>query len=122
MLLEDVFHRVEAGLERLGRALFQPDPQSQLRADIAELTAELRERHEQLRQTRQKLREAQRRLEENRQAVKHLAVRVERAVRDQEGPQAYHLALEVDKLRQEIARDEERVPRGEQAVWSIEFK
>ena len=122
MMLEDVFHRVEAGFENLGRYFFNSDPHAALRANIADLTCELCERHELLRITRKKLHDAQRRLEENRQTVVLLSSRVERAVREGEGRQAYHLALEVDKLRQEIRRDDERVPRYSQAVWSIEFK
>jgi hypothetical protein len=75
-----------------------------------------------LRAARKKLADAQRRLEENQQTVVLLRSRIELAVKRGEGPHAWHLALEVDHLRQEIAQDRERVPRYEQAVWSIEFK
>ena len=55
MLLEDVFHRFEAGVESLGRYLFSNDPQTQLRGDIAVLSDDLRDRHEILRNIRKKL-------------------------------------------------------------------
>jgi chromosome segregation ATPase len=122
MSIEEVFHRVEAGLESLGRYLFKPDPFAKLRGEIADVTADLNERHEALRAARKKLQDAQRRLDENQQTVVLLRSRIEVAVRRGEGPHAWHLALEVDHLRQEIARDRERAPRYEQTVWSIEFK
>jgi phage shock protein A len=122
MLLEDVFHRVEAGFEDLGRYLFKPDPQAALRREIADLTDDLRDRHETLRTARKKFKDAQRRLEENQQTVVLLQSRIELAVRRDDGPHAWHLALEVDRLRQEIGQDRERLPRYEQTVWSIEFK
>jgi phage shock protein A len=122
MLLEDVFHRVEEGFENLGRYLFKPDPHAQLRREIADLTDDLRERHEALRVARNKLKDAQCRLEENQQTVVLLQSRIELAVKRGQGPHAWHLALEVDQLRQEIARDRERLPRYDQTVWSIDFK
>jgi phage shock protein A len=122
MLLEDVFHRVEAGFENLGRLLFATDPQAQLRRDVAELTDDLRDRHDSLRTARKKLKDAQRRLEENQQTVVLLQSRIELAVKRGEGSHAWHLALEVDRMRHEIANDRERLPRYEQVVWSIEFK
>lgn len=122
MLLEDVFHRVEAGFEDLGRFLFKPDPQAALRRDIADLTRELQERHETLRTARRKLKDAQRRLEENQQTIVLLQSRIEAAVKRDDGSRAWHLALEVDRMRQEVAQDRERIPRYEQTVWSIEFK
>ena len=122
MSIEEVFHRVEAGLESLGRYLFKPDPYAKLRGQIAAVTEDLEMRHELLRATRKKLKDAQRRLEDNQQTVVLLSSRIELAVKRGEGPHAWHLALEVDKLRQEIAQDRERIPRYEQTVWSIEFK
>ena len=122
MLLEDVFHKVEAGFEGLGRYLFKPDPLAPLRNQIADLTLDLHERHEALRKARQKLCAAEQRLTENQQTVVLLSSRIELAVKRGDGPQAYHLALEVDRLRQEIVQDHERVPRYEQTVWSLEFK
>jgi DNA repair exonuclease SbcCD ATPase subunit len=122
MLLEDVFHRIEAGFENLGRYLFTTDPQAKRRGEIAALTDDLRGRHELLRNTRKKLKDALRRLEENQQTVVLLSSRIELAVKRGEGAHAWHLALEVDKLRQEIVQDRERLPRYEQTVWSIEFK
>jgi len=122
MLLEDVFHRIEAGLEEMGRCLFKPDPQAALRQEIAVLTHELRERHDTLRSARRKLKDARRRLDENQQAIVLVQSRIEQAVRRNDGSQAWHLALEVDRMRQEIAQDRERLPRYEQTVWSIEFK
>jgi chromosome segregation ATPase len=122
MLLEDIVHRVEEGFENLGRYLFKPDPHAQLRSDIAELTHDLRDRHDALRQARKKYKDAQTRLEESQQAVVLLRTRIEMAMKRKEGTHAWHLALEVDQLRQEIAQDQERLPRYEQTVWSIEFK
>jgi hypothetical protein len=121
-MLEDVFHRFESGLEELGRFLFKPDPHAKLRAAITVLTDDLSDRHEALRNTRKKLKDAHRRLENNQQAVVLLSSRIEMAVSRGEGSHGYHLALEVDRLRQEIAEDRVRVPRYEQAMWSIEFK
>lgn len=122
MLLEDIVHRVEEGFENLGRYLFKPDPHAQLRSDIAELTHDLRDRHEALRQARKKYKDAQTRLEENQQTIVLLRTRIEMAMKRKEGTHAWHLALEVDHLRQEIAHDQERLPRYEQTVWSIDFK
>src|SRR5262249_58164915 len=61
MSIEEVFHRVEAGLGRLGRDLFKPDPYAKLRGQIAAGAEEPEVGAEVLGAPRQKLKEPPRR-------------------------------------------------------------
>jgi hypothetical protein len=122
MRLEEIVHRVEARLFGLGRVAIQADAASDVgeeidltQADRSQLVAEL-ERAQAQRD------EVQQRLNERQAQAALLPSLVESSFRRGKAAQAMRQALELDRLRRDIADDQQALPRLEQACWCLEFR
>jgi hypothetical protein len=121
MNLEQLAHAVEDQLLRLGRRLWRPDPVAALRDDIDRVGRLLGERRAALDRSRAARDAARRRLEENQTEAALLASQVETCLLRGAREQAWHRALDLDRLRQQLAENGRAVPRHDQAAWSLEF-
>jgi hypothetical protein len=123
MSLEKIVYTVEQGLRDLaGHLTGVAASRAQLEQEDERLGQELEVACRGLRQWQKELEVTRRRLGENQPAAVLLPSRVEECVRRGEGPTAYKMALELDRIRTEIAEDEEKLPRQEQTCWSLQFR
>ncbi len=117
MKFEHLIHRVESRLAELF-----DDAQDELREQAAALAATVARHEEELEAARARRDEAALRLERNTQAVALLPSSIEDSVRRSKSAQAMRQALELERLRREMAEDRTELPRLEQAIWSLSFR
>jgi chromosome segregation ATPase len=117
MKFEHLIHRVESRLAELF-----DDAQDELREQAAALAAAVARHEEALEAARARRDEAALRLERNTQAVALLPSSIEDSVRRGKSAQAMRQALELERLRREMAEDRAELPRLEQAIWSLSFR
>lgn len=123
MSLEKIVYTVEQGLRDLAEQLTgNAGVRAQLEQEEQRLGQELETLCRGLRQWQKELTTTQRRLGENQPAAGLLPSRIQECVTQGDGPQAYKMALELDRIRREIAEDEEKQPRQEQTCWSLQFR
>ncbi len=121
MTLEDFVHSVESRLLGLGRLIWRPDPQASVLEELDRNEAQARARRQELASAESEAEALQRRISDRRAAADLLAAEVEAASARGEADRAWRLALDLDRVRQELARDECQIPRLEQLVWSLKF-
>jgi hypothetical protein len=63
----------------------------------------------------------QRRIDDRRAAIDLLVAQVEAARTAGQSDRAWRLALDLDRLRQELSEDEKRLKPVEQVTWSLGF-
>jgi hypothetical protein len=120
-MLEQLLHSVELGLKDLGRRLLEPSPREKLLDEIDRLSAQLQQRCAELTTSQRELAAVKRRLRDNPTAAALLRSHIEMAVRHGCSEPAWNAALELDKLRQSLAGDQQACPRLEQRCWSLHF-
>jgi chromosome segregation ATPase len=120
-MLEQLIYSVETGLKDLGRRLVQPSTREQLLDEIDRLNLQLQQCCAELTNSQRELAGVQRRLRDNPTTAALLHSRIEALLRNGQAEQAWHAALELDQLRQELAADQEAWPRLEQRCWSLHF-
>ena len=120
-MLEQLMQSVESGLKDLSRRLLQPSPREQLLEDLYQVNAQLRVRREELTKAQQELAGIKRRLRDNPTRAALLHSRVETMLKNRRMDQAWCTSLDLDQLRQTMARDQETCPRVEQRCWSLHF-
>jgi hypothetical protein len=121
MLLEQVVHNVESKLVRIGQRLWA-DPQALFEEQGERLRSELKRQRAVLERQQAELAAAQDRLRENENAVGSLPLRIDRCIRNGQGPEAWQMALRLDEARQQLVADRVAVPRLEQVCWSLHFR
>jgi hypothetical protein len=119
MTLEQLVYDVEA---RLGRLLWRPDPLAELEEEAGRVAKELQDRREALARCDAARIAIKRRLLDNQAAAALLPSQIEASVRTGQTPQAWRLALDLDRLRKSIVEDQAALPRQDQACWSLQFK
>jgi hypothetical protein len=118
MTLEQIVHCLETGLARLFR---RPEPAT-ARDEAERVAAELEARQQILEGWERDLAALRQRLADRRLAEARLTAAVESCLRDQRPHLAWKNALELERLRQEVADDQARLPRLEQTCWSLRFQ
>jgi chromosome segregation ATPase len=121
MMLEQLLHTVELGLQDLSRRLLEPSPREQLLDEIDRVSAQLQQRCAELTTSQRELAGVKRRLRDNPTTAALLHSRIETALRQSRSEQAWRAALELDQLHQSLAVDQEACPRLEQRCWSLHF-
>ncbi len=121
MTLEDFVHSVESRLLGLGRLIWRPDPQASVLEALDQNEAQARARRHELAAAESEAEAVRRRIADRRAAADLLAAEVETASARGEADRAWRLALDLDRVRQELARDECQIPRLEQLAWSLKF-
>ena len=122
MELEKILQNVEARLVRVGHALWQPDPKAVLREKVEVLNEDLQERHDALEAANAERRALERRLRETKNAIDVLMGHIQTCVSCGHGAPAWQFALQLDGLRQSLAKDQTRLPQIEQICWSVQFQ
>ncbi len=117
-----IVQRVEARLVGLGKAMIQADRASDLLEEIDLVRAERDRLSSELASARARHEEVRRRLEEKQCAAALLVSQVESSFRRAKTAQAMRQALELDRLRREVADEQATLPRLDQACWSLEFR
>jgi phage shock protein A len=121
MTLEDFVHTVESRLLGLGRKLLRPDPKSPLYDALDRNQVQIRERQREIAAAEAEQSTLQRRVDDRRAAADLLAAQVETAWAAGQSDRAWRLALDLDRVRQELAEDEKRLPALAQVTWSLGF-
>jgi hypothetical protein len=121
MTLEDLVHTVESRLLGLGRLLWRPDPMASLYDALDRNEVQLRARRREAAAAESERAALRRRVEDRRAAAELLAARVESSWSLGQAEQAWRLALDLDRVRQELSEDEKKVTRLDQLVWSLSF-
>lgn len=122
MSLETVVHRVEAKFLDIGRAMIQADPVSEMLEELDQLRGEQVRDEARLAGLRGRLGLLGQTLAEKQEAAALLPAQVEASLLRDKRSQALRQALELDRLRREIAEQQAEVPRVEQAIWCLEFR
>jgi hypothetical protein len=113
---------VESRLWDAGRRLWRCDPKEPLRDAVERATGALRSRYNQLTAARAELEALRTRLEENQASAALLGSAVDDSLKRGAREQAWRLALELDRLRRQLADDQARLPKQEQLCWSLDFR
>jgi predicted flavoprotein YhiN len=121
MSLEDLVHRVESRLLRLGRMFCPVDPLSALYDALDRNEVQLRKRRADLDVAEAERVSLQTRLDNRRAAADLLTAQIEASWASGHSDRTWRLALELDRMRQEIAEDEKRLPSLSQLTWSLGF-
>ena len=122
MSLEEIVHRVEARLFGLGRVAIQADPASDRREEIDLTVAEQSRLIAELERAQTRCEEVRRQANDRQAQAALLPSLIESSFRRGKAAQAMRQALELDRLRRDLAIDQEALPRLEQACWSLEFR
>jgi hypothetical protein len=120
--LEKMLQQVESRLVRVGEAIWKPDPKSKLRDESQRLSDELRQRHDALEVARATRAATAHRIWENKNGSDVLTGHIQACLGCGSGDQAWQFALQLDRVRQELTADVARLPKLEQACWSIQFQ
>src|SRR5262249_16267605 len=121
MGLEQLIHRVEAGLFGLGRNLLG-DRREERIAECQGLLADVARHQAALTVPQDRLFPLQRRIKHNEDQVAALPAQIEDSVRRDKNTRALWQALLLDRLRQELAADRAELPRLEHVCWSLGFR
>jgi hypothetical protein len=121
MTLEDFVQSVESRLLGLGRFFWRADPLASLYEAQERIEVRLRDRRRQLAAAEEERSALVRRLADRRAAADLLAAQVEAAYSGSQAERAWRLALDLDRVRQEIVEDEKRLQPLEQVAWSLGF-
>jgi chromosome segregation ATPase len=120
--LEKMLQNVESRLVRVGQAIWKPDSKAQVREASEQLSEELRSRHDALEQARAERMAAARRVFESKNAAQVLTDHIQTCLSCGHGDQAWQFALQLDRLRQQLAADQAQLPKLEQVCWSLQFQ
>jgi hypothetical protein len=121
MTFEDFVHTVESRLFGLGRLLWRPDPLAKVYDALDQNEVQSQKRRRELATAEIELSSLRRRIADRKAAADLHMARVESARAAGEADHAWRLALELDRLRQEIGEDEKSLARAEQVTWSLGF-
>lgn len=121
MTLEQLVHQVESSLAGLARALWRPDPVAELREEIAQVVRDLRDRQAALARVQSARSAGEARRRHNQTSAVPLPSQIRFALHQGQGDQAWQQALELDRIRQELAEDREALPRLEREESGIQF-
>ncbi len=121
MKLERIIYDVEARLVDLGHRALGGGPREALREEMEELQAEMARRRSALQRAEEEREAVRARLHENESAVSLLPSQVESSVRRDKASQAMRQAVELERRREELARDRAALPRLDQTCWSLQF-
>jgi phage shock protein A len=121
MTLEDLVHSVETRLFGLGRLFCQPDPNAKLLDALEHNEVQLQNRRRELAAAEAEQNALERRRKDRRAAADLLQVQIEAASTSGQSDRAWRLALDLDRVRQELSEDEKRLPSLEQVTWSLGF-
>jgi hypothetical protein len=121
MTLEKIVQNVEERLMDLGRRLLDPKPNAKPRTEAEEITENLLERRATLESTLAERDEMQRRLGEKQSAAVLLTSKIETCLHKGRTEEAWRHALDLERIREAIARDQVEIPRLDQICWSLEF-
>jgi hypothetical protein len=116
--IEQLIQQVESRLVEL----FDTDARQALAEQEESLHAAVARHEDELEAARARRAEAAARLEANAEAAALLPSRIEDSVRRGKSSQAMRQALELERLRRELADDRDELPRLEQTIWSLEFR
>jgi hypothetical protein len=121
MTLEDLVHRVESRLLGLGRLFWQAEPLASLYDALDRNEVQVRARRRDLTTAEAEMMSLQTRIGNRRAAADLLRAQVEASWAAGQADRAWRLALELDRVHQEIADDEKRLPSLTQLTWSLGF-
>jgi hypothetical protein len=121
MTLEDFVHRIESRLLGLGRLFWRPDPMAPFYDALDRNEVRLRARRRELAAAEAELSALRRRVKDRRAAADLLAVGVETASAAGQADRAWRLALDLDRIRQELSDDGKRLAQVENLEWSLGF-
>ncbi len=121
-MLERWVQSVESGLWSLGRRLWRADDKEQLRDEVLQASDDLRKRHDALKKAQAELEAMRRRIGENQASAALLTAAVDNSLNRGAGERAWRLALELDRVRRQLADDQARLPKEEQRCWSLDFQ
>jgi predicted nucleic acid-binding Zn-ribbon protein len=122
MELDRILQNVESRLVRVGHALWKPDPKATLREEADLLNEELHDRCDALEVAKAERSALERRLRETKNAIDVLMGHIQTCVACGHGAPAWQFALQLDGLRQTLAKDQARLPQIEQVCWSVQFQ
>jgi hypothetical protein len=121
MTLEDLVRTVESRLLGWGRMLWRADPMAPLYEALDRNEVQLRARRREVAEAETEQSALRRRVEDRRAAADLLAAQVESAWSLAQSDRAWRLALDLDRVRQELGEDEKKLTRLDQLVWSLGF-
>jgi hypothetical protein len=121
MTLEELVHSVESRLLGLGRLLWRPDPAALLQDALDRNEVQAGSRRRELAAAEAELASLQRRIDDRRAAIDLLVAQIEAARTAGQADRAWRLALDLDRLRQELSEDEKRLKPVTQVTWSLGF-
>jgi hypothetical protein len=122
MQLEAIVHRAEAKFLDIGRAMIQADPVSEMQEELDLLRGEHERDEAKLAELRGRLALCGQSLAEKEEAAALLPSQVESSLKRGKASQAMRQALELDRLRRDIAAEQAEMPRLEHAIWCLEFR
>jgi hypothetical protein len=122
MFLERLVHGVEQRMAAIGRRLWQTDPLTQLREDVAFVCDDLARRRKALEKCRAELEAARSRINENQATVALLTGRIGMALARGGADQAWREALDLDKARRQLTEDQVKLPKQEQVCATLELQ
>jgi hypothetical protein len=122
MGFEELVHRIESRILELVRSLFERPLPAQKPAEPEPPRQELNRRRSEREQLEAKLATLRQRLADHQQAAAMLPSQVESSLRRGKESQAFLQALELDRIRKEMADDEETLACVEQVLWSVNFR
>jgi chromosome segregation ATPase len=121
MKLERLVYDVEASLLHLGHKVFGGGPEERAREELELLREERAQRQASLDSIEAECKAVRERLGAQEAAVALLPSQIESSLRRGKSSQAVRQALELDRLRAELAEDRAALPRLEQTCWSLQF-
>jgi hypothetical protein len=121
MTFEDLVYRVESGLLGLGRLFWRADPSASHYDALERNEVQLQKRRKDLAGAEADQAALETRLENRRAAADLLRAQIESATASGQSDRAWRLALDLDRVRQEITTDEKRLPSLTQLTWSLGF-
>jgi chromosome segregation ATPase len=122
MKLEHLVQRVETRLLTLGKTLLQADEKADLLEELDLAQAEVSARKaEQARNVAHRA-EVRARLKTWKTQAADLPGQIEGSFKRGKSSQALRQAMELERLRKEIAEAEAELPRLEQTIWSLGFQ
>ena len=121
MTLEEIVHSVESRLLGLGRLLWRPDPSVLLQDALERNEVQAQGRRREMAAAEAQVDSLRGRIDDRRAAADLLVAQIESARSAGQADRAWRLALDLDRLRQEIGDDEKHLKPLEQVTWSLDF-